>query len=104
MHIALYSVIGFSILAAGYSYLAYNALTDGERLARGIQLFLLLIIAGCIGYVLIDRIELPPQYELQAIDVSGDIFIAGSGNSCNQAYRNAVYPDNVQSVACRRVN
>jgi hypothetical protein len=89
---------GCGILTTGYTVLAIKAGPSGERIARVIQICLLSAIA--VVFTLAMLPDTLPIYDVQAIDASGNLFIAGSGNSCSQAYIQAVYPDNVQSVKC----
>lgn len=44
-----------------------------------------------------------PAFELQATTASGDLFIAGSGDSCDAARVGAVMPERVATVDCVRV-
>ncbi|TPI86411.1 hypothetical protein [Mesorhizobium sp. B2-8-9] len=44
-----------------------------------------------------------PVYEFQATTGSGDLFVAGSGDSCAAARSGAVLPDDVRTLDCVQV-
>lgn len=40
------------------------------------------------------------RYELQVITMTGEMFVAGSGDTCSEARSKAVYPKNIRSLEC----
>ena len=46
----------------------------------------------------------PPTYVIRSIDRLGQEFIAGSGDSCREAWHNAVQPENVALTICIKSN
>lgn len=63
---------------------------------------LLAMIGGAFAVMAAHVPATPARYEVQALDQSGNLYIAGSGETCNDAWRGAVYPDNVATVKCVR--
>ncbi len=58
-----------------------------------------LTVAGCAAALYF----LPHHYELAAYTVSGDRYVAGSGDTCNASWEGAVFPDDWKSIRCELV-
>lgn len=43
---------------------------------------------------------LQPGYELQAVTTDGNMYVAGSGSSCEAAWKGAVIPANWRTLEC----
>lgn len=64
--------------------------------------FLLAIMGAAFAVMIAQVPAKPSRYEIRAQDTTGNLYIAGSGDSCNDAWRGAVYPASVASVECVR--
>lgn len=85
-------------LSGGYLFLS----TVERHLATMRQCEALAVASICIAAAIYIAPVAPAHYVLRAIAANGDVYIAGSGDTCNQAVYAAVYPDNVRSVSCDR--
>lgn len=60
------------------------------------------LVLACAGLAAV--MPEPPVYVVRATDWQGQDFIAGEGDTCRDAWRNAVMPANVAAVICIQSN
>lgn len=71
-----------------------------ERKASGFDWF---GASVCGALALAAVLSIQPRVELQAVTASGDVYIAGSGDTCADAFKGAVYPADWRELNCVKV-
>lgn len=59
-----------------------------------------LAFAACAALAIVAAATFRPHYELQAVTVNGALYIAGSGDTCKEAWQGAVLPANWERLSC----
>ncbi|TCU34106.1 hypothetical protein [Rhizobium azibense] len=60
-------------------------------------------MAACGALAMAALLSINPHVELQAITNSGEVFVVGIGDTCPDAFKGAVYPDDWRELVCVNV-